>query len=93
MYASLIALQNDTAKIILWRYAAVITPRSGSSGTTQNKGKVHMPTQSYTRPHGSIVQSNHGSYGSFGGNDSKGLFGNRGSWEHPKDAKADCKKS
>jgi hypothetical protein len=84
-------LQNDVAKNSSGRSTAVITPRSGYSGTTRNKGKAHIPSPSYKRPQGSIGQSNHDSRGSFGGNSIKGIFGNMGSGGHPRDAKADFK--
>ena len=91
-YASLINLQNDVAKTSLWRSTAVNIPRSGNSETTQNKGKAPMPTMpSYKRPHGIIGLNNHDNYDSFGNNGSKGVFGNKASWRHRKDAKADLK--
>ena len=88
---SLLTLQNDVAKNSLWRSAAVNIPRNSSSATTQNKGKAPMPMPSYTRPHGSIGQSNHDSHNNFRGNGSKGAFDSKLNWGHLKDAKADFK--
>jgi len=48
-----------------------------------------MSMRSYKRPHGSIGHNNHYNHGNFGNNGSKGAFGNKVSWGHPKDAKAD----
>ena len=42
-YDSLITLQNDASKNSLWRSAAVNIPRNGSSATTQNMCKAHVP--------------------------------------------------
>ena len=84
----MIALQNDATKNSRWRSTAVITPRSVSSGTTQNKCKAPLPTPCYTRLHGSIDHNDHCSLGSFGGYGSKGIYGTRGFGGHPKDAKA-----
>jgi len=61
-YDALIALQNDVAKNSLWRSAAVNCLRNGSSATTRNKGKAHVPLPSYTRPQGSIGHNSHGSH-------------------------------
>ena len=90
-YSSLLALQNDDAKNSLWRSTAGISPSSGSFCTTQNKGMAPMPTPSYKRPHGSVGQSSRDNHGNFEGNGSKDASGNRGTWGHPKDAKAGCK--
>jgi len=90
-YACLIGLQNDAAKKSLWRSTAVNIPRSGNSGTTQNKSKVPIPMPSYTRPHGNIGHNNHGTYGNFGNNGSKGAHGSKVFWGHPKDDKANFK--
>jgi hypothetical protein len=79
-YDSLIDLQNDATKNSLWRSAAVNTPRNDSFATTHNKSKVTMPMPSYKRPHVKIGQSNHGSYGSFGGNGSKCAFNSITTW-------------
>ena len=84
-------MQNDDAKNSLWRPTAVKNPRSGNSGTTQNKGKAHVPMSSNKRPHGSIGHNNYGSYGNFENDGIKGAFGSKVSWGHPKDAKADFK--
>jgi hypothetical protein len=81
-------LQNDVAKNSLWRSAAVNIPRNSSSATTHNMGKAPMPMPSYKRPHGSIGQSSHDNHNSFGGNGSKGAYGNKLFWRHLKDAKA-----
>ena len=90
-YDSLLTLQNDAAKNILCRSAAVNIPRNSSSATTQNRGKIPMPMPQYTRLHGNIVQISHGSHNSFGGNGSKGAFGSTLTWRHLKDAKANFK--
>jgi hypothetical protein len=91
--AFLIALQNDAAKNSLRHLTDEKILRSGSFGTTYNKGKAPIPMPSYKRPHGNIGHNNHNSYGSFGDNCSKGAFGSKVSWGHPKDAKADFKSS
>jgi len=66
-------------------------PRNNSSTTTHNMGKAPMPMPSYTRPHGSIGQSNHGNHKSFGGNGSKCAFGSKLTWGHLKDTKQTLK--
>jgi hypothetical protein len=79
-HTSYIALQNDAAKNILWRSIAVNIPRSGNSGTTHNKGKAPMPMPSYKRPRGNIGHNNHGNYGCFKNNGSKGASCSKVSW-------------
>jgi hypothetical protein len=90
-YDSLLTLQNGAAKNCLWCSTAVNIPRSSSSATTQNKGKAPMPMPPYTRSHGNIGQSSHGSHNNFEGNGSKGAFASKLNWGQPKDVKADFK--
>ncbi len=66
-------------------------PRSVNSSTTQNKGKTPMPIPSYKRSHGGIGHNILSNYGSFVNNGSKGAFGSKVSWGHPKDAKSNFK--
>ena len=88
-YDTLIALQNESAKNIMWCSTATITPRHGSSTITHNKGKGLAPAPSYNRPQGNnFGESNHDSYGNFGCIGNRRVFGNKGPWGHPKDAKA-----
>jgi hypothetical protein len=69
-YDSLLALHNDAAKNSLWRSVAINIPKNISSTTTQDRSKAPMSMPSYTRPHGNIGQSSHGSHNNFGGNGS-----------------------
>jgi hypothetical protein len=90
-YDSLLILQNDVAKNILWRSTEVNIPRNSGSATTQNKGKAPMPMPPYIRSHGRIGHISHGSHNSFGGNGSEGTSASKLNWGQPKDVKADFK--
>ena len=85
-YATLMHLQNDSAKNTLWRSSTIITPRSGGSNSHHNKGKAPM-TQPTSKRHQPIVfeQNNSGtcSRGSFEASGRKGISDNMGSWGHP----------
>ena len=50
-----------------------------------------MPMPPYTRSHGNIGQSNHGTHNNFGGNGSKGAFASKLNWGQTKDVKVDFK--
>ena len=87
-------LQNDAAKNSLWCSSTIITPRTGCSNSNHNKGKAPMPQPTFKRHHPIVFkQQPSSSHGSFEASSSKGFPNTLGSWGHPKDAKANFKKS
>ena len=92
-YATLMELQNDVAKNSLWRSSIVIIPRSGGSGTHQNKGKSPTTLPTFKRYQPIVFRlNNSGTHDNFGGNGSKSISNSKGQQGQLKDAKADFKR-
>jgi hypothetical protein len=93
-YATLMELQNDANKNYLWRSSIIVTLISGGSNSHKNKGKNPM-TQPTPKRHQPVVyeKNNASNHGSFGASGSKSISNTKGSWGHPKDARADFKGS